>query len=47
MQRVKLLFQLFNLKGCLLRRLPKLQPLQLGNARFKLGNLQTLRFDRA
>jgi hypothetical protein len=47
MQRVELLLQLLNLKGDLLRRLPKLRPLQLGNMGFKLGDLQALRLERA
>ncbi len=46
-QRIEFQFKLLDLAGYLLRGLPELHPLQLGDARFELGDLQALVFDRA
>jgi hypothetical protein len=46
-QRVEFQFKLLDLAGDLFRRLAELHPLQLGNARFQLRDLQTLVLDCA
>ena len=46
-QFIELQFKLLDLAGNLLRGLSELQPPQLGNPRFQLGDLQPLRFNRA